>query len=290
MPRETQTEGWTWVPAEGQKQGRRRAVGGLVLAIACLSVGIVIGRISISTQAVHTAAHRPAPAQVPISTVAEAPPELSGSSEPNRSATKAAAPTLALGTEPDEKQADIGSPARTDTPARFNPGAAGSPTTVEKLGSAAQAQSSRWSEYRNEKYGLTLKYPHDLFVVEPTAEAGDGQVFVTRKGDARLLVGALLNDSGFTPTTLQDHIARQSYGKYEITYQPKGRTWFVLSGKGGGKVFYEKVMFSCSGRLISSFAMIYPAHKRGVFNPIVEQMENTFRAGNACERAGLQPG
>jgi hypothetical protein len=152
--------------------------------------------------------------------------------------------------------------------------------------SAAQAQSSGWSEYRNEKYGLTLEYPHDLFVVERTSEAGDGQVFVARDGDARLLVGVLLNDSSFTPTTYQEHIARQSYGKYEITYQPKGRTWFVLSGKGDGKVFYEKVIFSCSGRLISSFAMIYPTNKRDIFDPIVEQMEDTFRAGDACERAG----
>ena len=46
-----------------------------------------------------------------------------------------------------------------------------------------------------------------------------------------------------------------------------GRTWFVLSGEGDGKVFYEKVMFSCSGRLINSFAMIYPANKQDVFNP-----------------------
>lgn len=152
--------------------------------------------------------------------------------------------------------------------------------------SVAQAQSSRWSEYRNEKYRLTLKYPYDLFVVERTAEAGDGQVFVTRKGDARLLVGALLNDAGFTPATYQDYIARQSYGEYEITYRPKGRTWFVLSGEGDGKVFYEKVMFSCAGRLISSFAMIYPKEKRAVFNPIVERMEDTFWAGEACDRAG----
>jgi hypothetical protein len=152
--------------------------------------------------------------------------------------------------------------------------------------SAAQAQSSHWSEYRNEKYGLTLKYPYDVFGVERTAEAGDGQVLVTREGDARLLVGALLNDSGFTPATYQDYIARQSYGKYKITYRPKGRTWFVLSGEGDGKVFYEKVMFSCSGRLISSFAMIYPRERRAVFNPIVERMEDTFRAGDACDRAG----
>ena len=153
--------------------------------------------------------------------------------------------------------------------------------------SAAHAQASHWSEYRNEKYGLTIKYPQDLFVVERTAEAGDGQVFVTREGDARLLVGALVNASGLTPATYQDHIARQSYSNYQITYRPSGTTWFVLSGKGDGKVFYEKVMFSCSGRLINSFAMIYPAEKRDVFSPIIEQMEDTFRPGNACEAAGL---
>jgi hypothetical protein len=131
----------------------------------------------------------------------------------------------------------------------------------------AQAQPSAWSEYRNQKYGLSVRYPGDLFVVERTAEAGDGQVFVTHEGDARLLVGALVNDSGFTAATYQAHIARQSYGNYKVTYKPIGRTWFVLSGEGDGKVFYEKVMLSCSGRLIKSFAIIYPANKQHVFNP-----------------------
>lgn len=157
------------------------------------------------------------------------------------------------------------------------------------LDGPAQAQPAGWSEYRNEKFGLTLMYPRDIFQVERTAEAGDGQVFVTPEGDARLLVGALVNESGFTVTTYQNHVARQSYGKYEVTYEPRGRTWFVLSGEGDGKVFYEKVMFSCSGKLINSFAMLYPADKRDVFNPIVERMEDTFRAGDRCASAGLPP-
>jgi hypothetical protein len=152
-----------------------------------------------------------------------------------------------------------------------------------------QAQSPGWAEYRNEKYGFTLRYPPDLFAVERTAEAGDGQVFVTPGGDARLLVGALVNDSGFSLGSYQAHVARQSYGNFKITYQPMGKTWFVLSGEGDGKIFYEKVMFSCSGRLINSFAMIYPAHRREVFDPIVERMEDTFLPGDACERAGLPP-
>ena len=66
-----------------------------------------------------------------------------------------------------------------------------------------------------------------------------------------------------------------------------GKTWFVLSGEGDGKVFYEKVVFTCSGRLINSFAMIYPMERRATFDPIVERIENTFRGGTDCARAGL---
>ena len=123
-----------------------------------------------------------------------------------------------------------------------------------------------------------------MFKLERTSEAGDGQVFVTEDGHARLLVGALVNNSGFTSVAYQKHVAFASYGKYKVTYRPLGRSWFVLSGEGDGKIFYEKVIFSCSGRLINSFAMIYPIERRDVFDPLVEQIEDSFHAGTTCER------
>ena len=152
------------------------------------------------------------------------------------------------------------------------------------LANPSYAQPSDWSEHRNEKYGLRLKYPGEVFKLERTSEAGDGHVFVTQDGHARLLVGALANESGFTPVAYQDHVARQSYGKFKVTYRPLGKSWFVLSGEGDGKIFYEKVIFSCSGRLINSFAMIYPIERRDVFDPLVEQIEDSFHAGATCER------
>ena len=166
-------------------------------------------------------------------------------------------------------------------------------TLVGLMGvSPASAQTSpasaqNWSEYRNERYGFSLRYPADIFVVERTAEAGDGQVFVANDADARLLVGALVNTSNFTPRAYQDYIAKNSYGDYDISYRRLGRSWFALSGEGNGKTFYEKVMFTCGGRLINSFAMIYPNDKKYLFDPIVERIEDTFRAANDCERAGL---
>jgi hypothetical protein len=154
------------------------------------------------------------------------------------------------------------------------------------LSHAGVAEAQNWTEYCNERYGFSLSYPADLFVVERTAEAGDGQVFVAADADARLLVGAFSNDSGYTPATYRDYIARHSYGQYQIGYHRLGKTWFVLSGEGGGKIFYEKVMFTCAGRLINSFAMIYPSEKRHLFDPVVERIEDTFRPARDCVRAG----
>ena len=144
-----------------------------------------------------------------------------------------------------------------------------------------------WTEYRNERFGLRLEYPADVFVVERQTEAGDGQVFVAAEGNARLLVGALINATGYTAATYQAYIARHSYGDYKLGYRRLGQTWFVLSGEGNGRIFYEKVMFTCGGRLINSFAMIYPIDQRHIFDPIVERVEDTFRPARDCKRAGL---
>ena len=150
---------------------------------------------------------------------------------------------------------------------------------------SANAQEGGWAEHRNDKFGYRLEYPTELFKLERTAEAGDGHVFVSVSGDARLLVGALVNVSGITPAAYQDHVARQSYGKFKVTYRPRGRSWFALSGEGDGKIFYEKVIFSCSGQLMNSFAIIYPIERRDVFDPLVERIENSFHSGAACEHA-----
>ena len=158
------------------------------------------------------------------------------------------------------------------------------------LAGAAHAQpGGDWVEHRNEKYGFSLKYPGELFKLERTTEAGDGHAFASADGNARLLVGALQNVAGSTPAAYQDHVAQQSYSRFKVTYRPIGKTWFALSGEGNGEIFYEKVIFSCSGRLINSFAIIYSIERRDLFDPLVERMEDNFRAGPSCEQAGPQP-
>ena len=152
------------------------------------------------------------------------------------------------------------------------------------LASAARPclATNDWVSYSNERFGFSLQYPANVFALERRTEAGDGELFVAKDGAARLLVGSLSNESRFTPANYQAYIERNSYPDYRIDYRRLGGSWFALSGEANGKIFYEKAMFSCAGRLITSFAMIYPSEQRRVFDRIVERVENTFRPGRKC--------
>ena len=158
----------------------------------------------------------------------------------------------------------------------------GSIFTFAMLVPALANPGQTWTQYRNDRYGFTLEYPSDLFEVERTTEAGDGTVFIAAKDDARLLVGALVNDHGFDPESYKQYIARKSYAEYRISYRPMGGSWFVLSGDTQTRMFYEKVMFSCGGRLINSFALVYPIEQRHIYDPVIERIEDSFRPGRRC--------
>lgn len=143
----------------------------------------------------------------------------------------------------------------------------------------AAAHALQWATYRDAQHGFSLTYPADIFSVEHVARQEGGRVFVSEDGASRLLVGAFANEGRYTPASYQSVVARESYDGFDISYAPRGSTWFVLSGEGDGRIFYEKVMFSCGGAVINSFALVYPKAQRGTFDPIVERMENSFRPG-----------
>jgi hypothetical protein len=53
----------------------------------------------------------------------------------------------------------------------------------------------------------------------------------------------------------------------------------VLSGHRGDQIYYEKTIFSCSGRVVNVFAIAYPEAERQRFDSVVERMENSFKSG-----------
>ena len=138
-----------------------------------------------------------------------------------------------------------------------------------------------WTPYKNPRFGLQMRYPAEVFTQHRTSQAGDGDLFTTADGRARLLIGAFENTERHSPASYQRFIARESYPGLQADYSPVGAGWSVLSGTRGDTMIYEKVMFSCSGRVINSFALVYPIDERHLYDPIVEGIEDSFRPGNA---------
>jgi hypothetical protein len=146
---------------------------------------------------------------------------------------------------------------------------------------AAQQQQGPLATYRNERYGFSFDYPSGLFAPERPADTVDGNVFVSPDGNARLLAGALPNTEGINLREYRALVLQRSYPDAAIDYAPVRGSWFVLSGTRDGQMFYERVTFTCGGRLINSWAMLYPVSERQIYDRIVEQVAKSYRAGTA---------
>ena len=144
------------------------------------------------------------------------------------------------------------------------------------------AATRQWAYERDPGLGFHFSYPRDLF--ERTD--GDGKpsfhYFVSRDADAKLMVGAWNNEAGQTPPEFKQWLLANTGGYDEMTYVPRGRSWFVISGYRGDEIYYEKVMFSCAGSVVNIFAITYPNGLRSEYDPVVEQMEDSFRPSNRC--------
>jgi hypothetical protein len=145
------------------------------------------------------------------------------------------------------------------------------------------ARTEEVATYLNKRYGFTLSYPTARFTPqEPLSE--EGRVWVSHDGNAKLLAGALPNADAMSLDAYRAFLLKESYAGAEVDYAPMRDTWFVLSGTRDGTMFYERVTFTCGGRRINSWAMLYPAAEREIYDRIVEQVAGTYRAGASnCE-------
>ena len=54
-----------------------------------------------------------------------------------------------------------------------------------------------------------------------------------------------------------------------ITYERASRTWIVVSGYNGDRIFYRKAMLACGGRSWHHLAFEYPADQKRAFDQFV---------------------
>jgi hypothetical protein len=125
-----------------------------------------------------------------------------------------------------------------------------------------------------------IAYPGSIFAPDTTRPQGDsGHVLVSHDGRARLLVGTFENDTNASLEEYRRQLIDENWPDAEIEYAPIRGRWFVLSGTQDDRHFYYRVSFTCGGRLINSWALIYPAAERRLYDRVVEKVARSYTPG-----------
>jgi hypothetical protein len=150
---------------------------------------------------------------------------------------------------------------------------------------ANAASDLAWKTYNNTEIGFTLAYPSRLFSPfdsDPTeglksrTSQRSGRAFRSDDGKAWLQAVAFANVDRLSLQAYKQRTA-SGYANARITYDRDGDDHFVLSGFKGKDIFYERVIFSCAGRMVNVWHMTYPAADRALYDRVVEEIARNFR-------------
>jgi hypothetical protein len=136
-----------------------------------------------------------------------------------------------------------------------------------------------WATLHNERHGFLIAYPVDVFAQKTEPRTDEGRVLYSSDGHAQLLVGAFANDDASSLQEYRDFLLKEQYAGAAIDYAPVHDKWFVVSGTIGDREFYERVTFTCGGRLINSWAMVYPHAENRFYDRVVEAVARTYSPG-----------
>ena len=133
-----------------------------------------------------------------------------------------------------------------------------------------------WERYVNERFGTSLEFPADIFTPAEAPANGDGRRMQSE--DATLEIYTWHNADGETAASLKRRLVGTE-GYENVTYSPSGASWLVISGYRGDNIFYEKYFFQ--NDMVSGFGMEFPKAAKPRYAPIVERVEDSFRAGRS---------
>lgn len=155
--------------------------------------------------------------------------------------------------------------------------------------SAASKRFADWATVLHPRLGFQIAYPGNVFTTNGGRISEDGQVFVSIDGTAKLIVGAFSNEDGTSMLDYRAQLLSENYAGADIDFGPVRHNWFIVSGTRGTMHFYERVSFTCDGRLINSWALYYPASMRSFYDAVVEAIARTYTpgAGQAGDCGGL---
>jgi len=165
--------------------------------------------------------------------------------------------------------------------------ATASPPGGARVGaSQGRRKGSSWATYKNARFGFAVKYPEDVFAFDTGPPNDNARTLVSHDGGAMLHIFAAENIAGTTLAKYRQSLIETRYSDVVLDHTRLRKFWFVLSGSRGDAVFYERVTFSCDGRSIHGWQMIYPLSERTLYDLVADEVNRnstqTIGPGARC--------
>lgn len=159
------------------------------------------------------------------------------------------------------------------------PAAAAVCLSLLAMSAAAAPRFDSWTTVKNARHGFAIAFPTGVFEESEPPRTDEGRVFLSKDRRAKLLVGAFENAEESSLQDYRRYLIDEQYKGAAIDYAPVKGSWFVLSGTRGDEMFYQRVSFTCGGKLINSWAMLYPVAERKTYDRVVEAVAPTYSPG-----------
>lgn len=134
---------------------------------------------------------------------------------------------------------------------------------------SSHAQRAVYKTYTNARYGYSISYPSNLLIPQGEADNGDGQAFLSKDGAAEMRVYGSQDLGG----GLAESYRAAQAGK-EVSYKTMKGNWFVVSGRDGGKIFYQKTMLK--GGALKTFSIEYDESRKSTYDAITARIARSF--------------
>jgi hypothetical protein len=141
----------------------------------------------------------------------------------------------------------------------------------------AYCDSTDFTSYVNARFKYAILYPKDVLYPQGESDNGDGERFISKHADIKLIVFGQYNTSHETISDLYHSAARgglPSDPKRVVIYRVLKQRWFVVSGYNGQEVFYEKTILN--GDVVDSMTLTYPTANKHRFDRIAARIGNSF--------------
>lgn len=141
---------------------------------------------------------------------------------------------------------------------------------------AVNSGQSRYSTYNNDRFYFSIEYPSDLLKMQEAPANNDGRTFRSLDGKVELRAWGQFNA---LERTLREEYEQAVLDHDGVTYKALGSKSFTVSGRSGGRIFYQKTLFRKSGdtEVFYTFTIEYPASMKTKMDPVVTRIARSFK-------------